>query len=100
MGVNPDQCRGRLFQRYTACLKAKGPKSFIEGFRPVFELMHHHGASPGRDGLDGALGCAVLEVSANATEVEVLTEQGNIVLKSSGVERLVIDSVLLDRNSM
>ena len=63
-------------------------------------LMKHHGMGPACNCLDGTFSNTFLKVSADATELDELILQIDVGKELSRVERMVVNSILLDLYSI
>ena len=86
--------------KINSMFKGKRPMRFIKGFRPMTHLMEHHSTGPARNRLDGTFSDTVLEVSADATELDELILQIDVGKELGRVERMVVNSILLDLYSI
>jgi hypothetical protein len=83
----------------TSVIESKGPELDFEFIRPMKEGMLHHGACLFGDSTNGALGDAILMMSADTGKSEFLLGLSERILKFFRLENPVVSVVCLHLDS-
>ena len=91
---------GKMIPETDGMLKGEGPQSEVVGARPREDGVHHHGASPGSDCLEGTLSNSILVMGAGAGVAHHLIVGSKVALEGLRVEGSIASSMALDGMAM